>query len=105
MIDNDCAVVNSVDVEEEIVRLKKSAEALRQLKNNYPGTTGMWSKGVPFIRDSFFVHYAKTIAADSFDMDVWPLQYINWVDAIEALKKKYVPIDFGGVKYWVKKPT
>jgi hypothetical protein len=101
---NDCAVINSVDVENEIVRLENKIRDLRKFRDAYPGTEDMWLKGVSFIRDSFFVHHAKIIAADASDMSVWPLQHINWVDAVEAFKTEHISIDYNGVKYWVKKP-
>lgn len=72
-------------------------------KGGFPGTAANWFAGVPLIRDDFFLEHAKAIAAEASDMNVWPLQYINWEEAVEALKEQYVPIDFAGVTYWTKK--
>lgn len=103
-IDNEYAVIDSRDVEKEIRRLEKRIKILKGLGNAYPKESVNWLEGVTLIRDSFFVQYAKATAADASDMNVWPLQHINWVNAVEAFKAKHVPIDFEGVTYWVKKP-
>ena len=43
---------------------------------------------------------AEDIGAISGD-ESWPLNYIDWAAAAEALQMDYTSIDFDGVEYWV----
>jgi predicted nuclease with TOPRIM domain len=61
--------------------------------------------GETLIRDSYFTEYAQQFAED---IDVipknasWPLQFIDWEAAADALKQDYRRCDFDGVEYWVR---
>ena len=64
-----------------------------------------WEYGETLIRDSYFVEYAEQLAIDIGainSQDGWPLSYIDWDQAAEALKMDYSPVDFGGVTYWIR---
>lgn len=64
-----------------------------------------WQHGETLIRDSYFEDYARELAEDigaiSRDMQ-WPLSFIDWGRAADALKMDYTSLDFGGVTYWVR---
>jgi len=62
-----------------------------------------WRYGAVFIRDSFFETYAQELAADisGWERDLeWPLSYIDWEAAADALKMDYSAVEIGGVTYW-----
>jgi hypothetical protein len=62
-----------------------------------------WNHGVVLIRDSYFEDYAREFAADIGAINGaagWPLSYIDWEAAAEALQVDYFNIEFDGVTYW-----
>jgi hypothetical protein len=66
-----------------------------------------WEYGETLIRDSYFEEYAQQLAEDigAIDSDAslgWPLGYIDWERAAEALQMDYTPIEFDGVTYWAR---
>lgn len=86
------------DLRDELQSLKAFAD---QGANNAPD----WEYGEGCIRDSYFVEYAQQLADDIGAIDAkadWPLSYIDWDAAAEALKMDYTEIDFDGVTYWVR---
>jgi hypothetical protein len=103
-IHNTNPIINSKTIEREIIYHEKRIKILKELGDSFPGEAVDWLGGISLIRDDFFLEHAKAKAAEVFDMNVWPLQYINWEEAAEALMARYIPIDFEGVTYWVKKP-
>ena len=57
------------------------------------------------IADRYFVEYAQDLAYDIgvIPHDVpWPLYYIDWEAAAEALRMDYAGIEFEGRIYWVR---
>lgn len=66
-----------------------------------------WPHGETLIRDSYFRDYAEQLADDIGAIDTrksrgWPLDYIDWDAAAEALQQDYMSVDFGGVTYWIR---
>lgn len=62
-----------------------------------------WMHGETLIRDSYFEEYARQLADDigAIDADAsWPLTFIDWERAADALKMDYHELDFDGVTYW-----
>lgn len=114
-INNECPIIDSKNVEQEIIRLEKRVKALKGLGSDYTkldgefdGEIADWMEGITLVRDTFFPEHTKAVAANnlgSLNLNVWPLSFINWEDAAEALKKSYEAIDYDGIKYWIKKPT
>lgn len=63
-----------------------------------------WRYGAALIRDSYFEQYAMELAEDigAIDHDAkWPLNYIDWEAAAEALKTDYTSVEFDGETYWI----
>ena len=52
-ITNECGIIDSRDIEKEIVELEKRLRALKGLENDYPGGAIDWLKGVTLIRVAF----------------------------------------------------
>lgn len=78
--------------------------ALKELAAEGEGCSD-WNHGETLIRDSYFETYAEELAADIGALDPkagWPLSYIDWEAAADALKMDYTAIDFDGVTYWVR---
>lgn len=66
---------------------------------------GDWSFGATLIRDSYFETYAQNLAEDigAVDPDAsWPLSYIDWERAAEALQMDYSSVTFDGITYWIR---
>lgn len=64
-----------------------------------------WPYGETLIRDSYFKAYAEELAEDigAIGRDAqWPLSYIDWNAAADALKGDYTSVDFDGVTYWIR---
>ncbi|MBE9572590.1 MAG: hypothetical protein IMF11_18345 [Proteobacteria bacterium] len=131
LCDNTCYIIDSKDIEkriqdlkreldERIIKLKRELKILEKLGQDYlkiPGEIANWMEGVTLVRDDYFHQHAMAIAADQMiqanqpvgssqaDLDSWPLKFIDWDMATEALKHRYISIIYDGVKYWVKAPT
>ena len=64
-----------------------------------------WTYGEGMIRDDYFEDYARDLAEDIGAIDpkaTWPLTYIDWPAAADALKQDYTSIDVDGLTYWVR---
>ena len=56
-----------------------------------------------FVRDSYFVQYARERAGDLVldGVSRWPFNCIDWLEAADELQQYYYDVDFDGVTYWV----
>ena len=58
------------------------------------------------VRDSYFEEYAEELAVDIGAVGThdtqWPLMYIDWEAAANALKMDYTSVEFDGVEYWTR---
>jgi hypothetical protein len=85
-------------------------EALRSFLNEMSGYGGdeQWRGDwypVTLIRESYFKDYAEELAEDigAINRDAqWPLSYIDWEAAAEALKMDYGTADLDGVTYYYR---
>lgn len=78
---------------------------LRALCDEAGGYAPDWTYGETMILDSYFEDYARELAEDIGAIDpqaVWPLTYIDWPAAAEALKQDCTSIDVDGLTYWVR---
>ena len=93
-------MVDGVDCDEEHEEL----EALKALAEEASGSPD-WQYGETLIRDSYFTEYAEELANDIGAVDAnaqWPMSFIDWDAAAEALKQDYMSVDFDGVEYWIR---
>lgn len=99
-------LVDVIDAElaDETNDLATELRILRNVAKQGEGY-GDWHHGETLIRDSYFVTYAQELAEDigaiAHDAQ-WPLSYIDWEAAADALKADYTSIDFDGVTYWMR---
>lgn len=64
-----------------------------------------WHYGEALIRDDHFEDYARELAQDIGAIDraaSWPLSYIDWAAAADALKMDYADLTFMGYMYWAR---
>ena len=64
-----------------------------------------WQYGETLIRDTYFRDYAQELAEDIGAIsgnETWPLSYIDWDAATQALQQDYFEVDFDGVTYWIR---
>lgn len=64
-----------------------------------------WEYGVTMVSETYFTEYAKELAEDIGAVNAnasWPLSYIDWEGAADALKADYTGLDFNGVTYYVR---
>ena len=62
-----------------------------------------WKFGVVLIHESYFEDYAEEYAVDigAISSDApWPIWYIDWKAAAEALQMNYTGVDFDGETYY-----
>ena len=63
-----------------------------------------WEYGEMLVRYSAFVEHAQDLANDTYGSTLddanWPLNYIDWPAAAEALKQDYNEVRFNGVSYY-----
>lgn len=120
-VDNSQDMLYSLDIEARIAELEAlksedpdsfndyddqdELDALYKLKEEAEGYARDWEYGEYLIRDSYFEEYAEQLADDIGAIDQtagWPLTYIDWERAAEALQQDYTAVDYGGVIYWVR---
>lgn len=64
-----------------------------------------WECGVTLIRENYFEEYAQELAEDVGAIDPnasWPLTYIDWEAAANALKQDYIDVQYDGSTYFVR---
>jgi hypothetical protein len=62
-----------------------------------------WPHGALLIHEDYFEEYAEEMAYDIGAISRnahWPLQFIDWNRAADALKYDYIEVDFDGATYW-----
>jgi len=82
---------------EELTALKKLADEGESSPD--------WSHGETLIRETYFEDYARQLAEDIGAIkgdETWPLSYIDWEAAANALKQDYTEVDFDGVTYYIR---
>lgn len=86
---------------EELAELESFVEDLRGNGGDHEWD-GSWFP-VTLIRDSYFRDFAEEFAEDigAINSDAaWPVRYIDWEAAAEALQMDYTAFDYAGVTYW-----
>jgi len=114
-ISNNDDVIDSREVNERITELQESTDELSQDERTelatllalaqQGATIDDWQYGATLIRDSHFVDYARELAEDLGAISPnaeWPLSYIDWDAAADALQSDYTNVEFDRVTYWVR---
>lgn len=64
-----------------------------------------WQYGEMLIREDYFEDYAREPAEDIGAIDpnaLWPLSYIDWEAAAEALLVDYIEVEYRGTTYYAR---
>ena len=64
-----------------------------------------WEYGETLIREDYFTEYAQQLAEDIGAIDSnasWPLSYIDWGRAANALKQDYTEVSYRGTTYYAR---
>jgi DNA repair exonuclease SbcCD ATPase subunit len=92
-------------IQDEIKDLQEELDILTYLEDQAEPYCSNWPYGEILIKDSYFSEYAEELARDigsiSHD-DSWPLNHIDWEEAVEELKSDYTQVDFDGEDYWIR---
>jgi len=112
MLDLSCEVLDSRDLIEALEEIEADedadedalelAQSIRELADE--GIED-WQYGAAFIREDYFTEYAQQLAEDIGAVDsnaAWPLSYIAWEAAAEALTQDYTTVSFQGSTYYVR---
>lgn len=78
---------------------------LEAFANEHAGYIPDWQYGETMVRDDYFVTYAQELADDigAIDKDAgWPVAYIDWDAAADALRQDYTEVELRGVTYWTR---
>lgn len=81
---------------------REELEALRELADS--GISD-WEHGAQLIPDDDFEDYARELAEDMGVVDPdasWPMSYIDWEAAADALRQDYTSVSFQGTDYLVQ---
>lgn len=84
--------------------LAAELKALRDLESEAKDC-GDWQYGATLVRGDFFEDFAREEAESIGAIDKnahWPLQFIDWPAAAEALKADYTEVDFDGATFFVR---
>lgn len=77
--------------------------AITQLEEE--GSIADWQYGAALIHEDHFTQYAQDLAEDigAINRDAaWPLSYIDWDAAAEALQTDYTTVEYLGETYYVR---
>ena len=67
---------------------------------------GDYETGEVLIYDGYFEEYARDLAYDihgaSLEIQVWPLDCIDWAQAARELQSEYTSAEINGYTYWMR---
>ncbi|MCR4331055.1 MAG: hypothetical protein NUV49_04230 [Patescibacteria group bacterium] len=82
---------------------KEELRILREFKDDCGSRE--WKYGLAFINDDYFTEYAEETAYDIGAVDRnanWPVMFIDWDAAAEALKQDYLTIELEGNTFYYR---
>ena len=97
--------VNSIDDPKDSFHGNEELHELKKFRDEMQPYCEDWHHGTTLIADSYFAEYAEELANDigAINKDAgWPLSFIDWDAAAEALKADYTSREFDGVTYWAR---
>lgn len=83
---------------------QEALDALYALQEEAEGSPD-WQYGETLIRDDYFEDYARELAEDIGAVNpdaAWPLSFIDWEAAADALRSDYFSVTFEGETYWIR---
>jgi DNA repair exonuclease SbcCD ATPase subunit len=92
------------EIDEELKELQEQLEPLVSLADEASSSPD-WEYGETLISDSYFKEYARELAEDIDAIPKnapWPICFVDWDAASEALKMDYTSVDFAGETFWIR---
>jgi hypothetical protein len=92
-----------IDVEDRDVDEREELDRLTAVCTEGRDAFSEWPDGVSLIPENDFEDYARDFAIDIGvvgDDTGWPVDYIDWERAADALKMDYTSIEIEGTTYW-----
>jgi hypothetical protein len=87
-----------------ITEFQDELDKLEEFKSDV--SSGEWKYGMAFIADEHFEDYARQMAEDigaiSSSNGGWPMDYIDWERAADALKMDYSSVELDGNTFWYR---
>jgi hypothetical protein len=99
------AVAEEIEAMDEEERDDDEREILKAIRELQDEASSEWTYGETLIREDYFEEYAEQLAEDigAIDREAgWPLGYIDWKAAAEALKIDYSVVEYRGTTYYVR---
>ena len=97
-------IIDRIDELQEIENPTPDTEQELDLLVNFAETCATymddWNYGETLILDSYFEEYAEQLAEAISPDTKWPLNFIDWGAAAEALKEDYTEFKIDGLTYW-----
>ena len=93
----DAAPDDYVSEREDLAILEEFAKAASEVSD--------WEYNETFISDAYFERYAEELAREIgaiSDTDQWPVYFIDWEKAADALKNDYSEYTLNGFTYWAR---
>ena len=93
----DSAPDDYVSEREDLAILEEFAKAASEVSD--------WEYNETFISDAYFERYAEELARDIgaiSDTDQWPVYFIDWEKAADALKQDYSEYTRNGFTCWAR---
>ncbi len=90
---------------EKLTEEKERYDALKDFTDELESYCSDYHYGETLIADSYFVEYAEQLAEDigAIDRDAqWPLSYIDWNAAADALKQDYTTSEWDGHTFYFR---
>lgn len=100
---NDVDELSAEHVDFRINILSEELKALKKFKLSFPGSSDEWHALAVFLKENQLRKYAYDQAKKQLNMNVWPLEFINWDRVVEDIKEKLKTVVLGDIKYWVVK--
>jgi hypothetical protein len=92
------------EIRGELEIMKADLKALKEFASEAEYSPD-FEYGETLIRDSYFTEYAQQLAEDIDAIPRnagWPMQFVDWEAAADALKQDYRSCEFDGSIYWIR---
>lgn len=86
--------------------LTDELEIIKQFKREFPGSSDEWDASAIFLKEGQLRKYAQDQAKKQLNMNIWPLEFIDWDRVVVDVKESHGSVFLDDVEYWIiKKPA